>query len=168
VGLGVFGYALRPGAAALEIGGAGVVAALVWFLSSIDVLLLAAIVLLGVDVAVTLSGHSVASRDVMALVAGSLLYLVHSSGALSVLLKSDVVVDLSVIRTWTKRTAPVACSSVAGAAAAVAGRAVGSGRLVLVVGAIVVGIASLILLWISRLSRSDSARNVLPGARGAR
>jgi hypothetical protein len=165
----VFNYALRPGAAALEIGGAGVVAALVWFLSSIDVVLLGAIVLLGIDVAVTSNGHSLASRDVVALVAGSFLYLMHSSAALSVLMKGEVAVDASVIRNWTKRTAPIACSSVAGAAAAVAGRAAGSGRFVLVVGAIVVGLASLILLWISRLSHSDSPRNVqLPHARGAR
>jgi hypothetical protein len=121
------------------------------------------------DVAVATSRHPATSRDVMVLFAGSILYLVHASATLSVVLKGDVSVEVSVLRNWIRRTAPITLTSVAGLLAAAAGHVGGGERETLAVGAIVIGVGSLYTLSLSRRSSSRRAtRSEVPRAGSAK
>jgi len=161
LGVGVSGYVVRSSSATLELGIGAVLLAAVWFFSTKEPLLLGAIVVLGIDVAVATSGRSDTARDVAACVAGSLLYLIHSSATLSGAIRGDVLVDARVLQRWAKRNLPIACVSLAGLLAALGSRAAGDDRLILAVAAIVVGFGSLLSLWLLMLGRSRTTDRAL-------
>jgi hypothetical protein len=160
VAIGAGGYVLRPGGGALELGGVGVLFAVTWVVSSRDPLLLCAIAFLGIDVAVTTSGHSMSERDLVAFGAGSVLYLVHASAALSAALRGQVQVDVRVLLRWLRRTMPVASTAVAGLVATSTDHLAGEERRLLVLGAVVAGIASLALIWFSRGSAAETPNGI--------
>jgi hypothetical protein len=161
---GLAGYLLHPGPATLELGIVALVAAVLWFVLALEPVFLAGVVLLGVDVAVATDRHPTDVRELVAVIAGAVLYLAHASVPLSALLKRNVAIEVRVLRRWLRRTIPVACTSLAGVVAVLVGEVTGDERELLAFGAAIAAAASLALLWPARptTSGSDSSSQAAP------